>query len=257
MRQRTRHAIVLITALAILSAGATMAWADELTPDPTSVAVTAQPSVTVSITLVATNDPGWNGDNKDAGYCNLRGEGHSVTASVTSSDTNVATVWPATLTFGDCGESYPIRITRAGCGTATVTVRDADDNTAGGPHAQFSDAVITVDAGTCDGGGGGIITTCAQPAAPAWAAAILKANGIKPGSKTSSNLISQVAKRMVQGAAFPPVGGGAPIAKANQLAYSHAVDAYVSGLTKLTKHVGDDGVARPGWECTVTPQPSV
>jgi hypothetical protein len=255
---RIRRVITLGAALAVFTGGATVAWADTLTPDTTSVTVTAaQATRTVSITLVATDDATWNGDDADPnpGYCNLRGNGQYVTASVTSSNTNVATVSPATLTFNDCGESYPITITRAGCGTATVTVRDTDDNTAGGPHARFSDAIITVNAGACDGGDGGM-TTCAQPAAPAWAAAILKANGIKPGSKTSTNLISQVAKRMLKGAAFPD-GGGNPIAKSDQDAYAAAVDAYLGGLTTLTKHWGDTGVARPGWECTVTPAPSV
>jgi hypothetical protein len=255
MQQRMRRAVVAMMALAVFTGGATVAWADELSPSTTNVDVTAQAQRTVSITLVATDDPTWNGDNGPSAACNLRGAGQYVTASVTSSNTNAATVSPATLTFNDCGESHDIRITGAVCGTATVTVHDVADNTAGGPHARFSDAVITADAGPCDGGGGGI-TTCAQPAAPAWAAAILKANGIKPGSKTSSNLISQVAKRMGNGASFPD-GSGGWIAKSDQDAYAAAVDAYLGGLTTLTKHWDTTGVARPGWACTVTPAPSV
>lgn len=245
-----------MTALAVFTGGATVARADELTPSTTTVDVTAHAQRTVSITLVATDDPTWNGDNADPspGYCNLRGSGQYVTASVASSDTNAATVSPATLTFNDCGESHDVTITGAVCGTATITVHDTNDVSAGGTHARFSDAVITADAGPCDGGGGGI-TTCAQPAAPAWAAAILKANGIKPGSKTSSNLISQVAKRMGNGASFPN-GSGGWIAKSDQAAYAAAVDAYLGTLTTLTKHWNADGVARPGWDCNFTPQPS-
>jgi hypothetical protein len=93
--------------------------------------------------------------------------------------------------------------------------------------------------------------TCAHPAAPAWAAAILQANGIKGSNKGYSTLISSVAHAMVQGAAFP--SGSSFIAK-DDPNYPGAVYTYMLAQNqalnlKLNLAKGPDKAVRPGWEC--------
>jgi hypothetical protein len=244
--------------------GATLAGADELQPsDGTTtqapVTVTPTASSTVSITLVALDDPGWNGDNH-GDHCDVKNPqnlpGHYLNATVTSANVGVATVSPSTLEFTRCGESHNIVITGVDCGDTTVTVQDADHRTAGGKKAIFSDGVIYVHVGGCDGGPVTGIDTCANPAAPAWAVAILQVNGYKASAKNVKNLISMVAHEMLQGAAFPDVANLDPdfdvVAKSNQDAYATSVWRYlqsVSGLT-LEKGPAEAKLIRPGWACT-------
>jgi hypothetical protein len=215
------------------------AHADDVVIDGTATTVVAPATtVTRNVTLVAVNDPGWNGDDGAAPLCNLRGGGHYVTASVTSSDPLVATVSPSTLTFNDCGESYPITVTALACGTATISVAVTDYKSAGGVNAVFNDDVLTI---TVSGTGCGGVKTCAKPAAPAWAAYFLQLNKVKAGTKTSTNLISNVAQHMGPGTMFDGV------AKADQTAYADAVFAY---LKTLNSSVTNRGTGRPGWSCS-------
>jgi hypothetical protein len=73
--------------------------------------------------------------------------------------------------------------------------------------------------------------------------------------ETTSNLISQVAKQMLQGAAFPDYGNHVPlfdvVAKSDQVNYSAAVYSYLQTLKGgLTN--GPAQSARPGWICQNT-----
>ena len=233
---------------------ASLAGADELTPSETAVEVAPVASHTVGITLVAANDPGWNGDNAVNKLCNLKNgfnePGHFLQASVASGDTAVATVSPSVIDFTDCGQTRDITITGVACGSTAVTVAYLDSRNAGGSNAVFSEGTIAVNVTGCGGPVTGI-ETCASPAAPAWAAAILQVNGIKGSNKAYSNLISSVAHAMVQGAAFP--SGATFVSKADQGAYSAAVYAYMlahnPGNMNLNKGPADAKTIRPGWSC--------
>ena len=247
---------VLGAAAAILGSTlgvASLAGADELTPTEAAVEVAPVASDTVGITLVAADDAGWNGDNAADRLCNLKngfnGPGHFLQASVTSGDTAVATVSPSVIDFTDCGQSRDITITGVACGSTAVTVAYLDSRNAGGGNAVFSEGTIAVNVTGCGGPVTGI-ETCASPAAPAWAAAILHVNGIKGSNKNYSKMISSVAHTMVQGAAFP--SGDTVVAKADQGAYSAAVYAYMvanKGSLNLSKGPADAKLIRPGWSC--------
>jgi hypothetical protein len=237
---------------------ASLAGADELTPTEAAVEVAPVASHTVGITLVAADDAGWGGDDGADRLCNLKNgfndPGHFLQASVTSGDTAVATVSPEVLDYTDCGQSRDITITGVACGTTTVTVAYLDSRNAGGGNAVFSDAEIAVTVSGCGGPVTGI-ETCAAPAAPAWAAAILQVNKIKGSNKNYSVMISSVAHAMEQGAAFP--SGTSSVSKADQDAYSAAVYAYMlannPGDLNLAKGPADAKTIRPGWSCETTP----
>ena len=264
MRKKFAALGALVGALGMVVSMTSVAGADDIVPDSPTAAVTsfAHP-VSMNVTLVAVDDPNWNGDNQLHTLCNIRTNSGSqyVDATVTSSNTSIATVSPAQLHFTGCGQSFPITITGIGCGPATININVFDSKTAAPPHVTFSDASITVtvtDPSCNGGGGGGGIGSCAQPAAPAWAAAILQKNGVKPNAKTSSNLISQVAHTMLKGAAFPDYRAGhnpavEQVNKTDQVAYANSVWAYMKTLTSSVNTYGPAAAARPGWECIFTP----
>jgi hypothetical protein len=176
--------------------------------------------------------------------CNRKNKNHSVTAGVTSDDEDVATTSVATLTFTDCDQTLSFTII-AGCtdGDALISIDAIRWKAASGKNAVFSDDSFTVTvsgtAENCDDGGG---SACAAPAAPAWAAAILKANNLK--AKQATNLVSEVAKMMGQGATFNGV------AKSNQEEYAQAVYNYLDVHGRLSQTSGPGDAARPGWICT-------
>jgi hypothetical protein len=235
--------LVALVCLVGACALAATAGGDEFSADPDVVNTTPSATVPVNVTLVAIIDN--VGERKSGHTCNLENEqnpqGHFVEASVTSSNTAVATVSPDTLNYTACDETLQITITAVAGGTATITISAEDWVAKGGPNAVFSDETIQVTvAGDC--GGQPPVTGCAKPAAPAWAAAILKANGIKP--KQTDNLISLVAQHMEQGATFDG------IAKSEQGAYAQAVYEFLDAHTNLPLPIGPAGAAKPGWVCT-------
>lgn len=274
LTSRARRLAVLTTgaatALTIVVGGlAPTTSADEFQPDTTSTTIANLSTATVNITLVATDDAGWNGDDQPQNRCNLRdnqsspGRAHYVVADVTSSVPTVATVSPETISFDRCGETKAVTITAHSCGATTLSV--IQDRTqghwAGGDNAVFSDAYITVTVNGCNGGQPPV-TTCAEPAAPAWANAILKANTTKGKTPGNANTVSQVAAQMLPGAAFPDWRAGhnpatQHVAKVNQAPYADAVHAYMTAPTSsgglgLVLPKGPALSARPGWTCTTT-----
>jgi hypothetical protein len=241
-----------------------VAGADDIVPDSSTAAVTFSHPVTMNVTLVAVDDAGWNGDNQVHTLCNIRTSSGAqfVKTSVTSSAPNIATVSTGELDFTGCGQSFPITITGIACGSATININVFDTKTAAPTHVTYSDTsvLVTVTDPSCTGGTtGGGIGQCAQPAAPAWAAAILQKNGVKANNKTTANYISQVAKTMLQGASFPDYRPGhnpatEQVNKVDQGAYAESVWAYLKTITNgAVNTYGPQASARPGWECNFTP----
>lgn len=115
--------------------------------------------------------------------------------------------------------------------------------------AAFDVSVTNVDLS----GGGGSGTVCdADPAAPAWAAALLKGNNVKAKGTTYSNYISAVAQHMGPRATFGVYD------KPDHEGYENAVWQYMQTLpglggTVLAKGPHHADVIKPGWECTPVP----
>jgi hypothetical protein len=222
------------------------AFADDLiaTPDEWEFANAAPTTKTVSVMLVATDEGPGKG-------CNLieNNQNSYLIATVTSSNTNVVTVSTPSLTFYDCGVAQEITLTAGTttCTWANVDIAATEWFARAQGKARFSDETIRVrvlDAEGCPGGGGDF-ESCAAPAAPAWAAAILKANNVK--AKHATNLISEVAQKMGPGATF--THDNVTELKSDQVEYANLVHAYlISAYGALP--IGPAGAAKPGWVCT-------
>jgi hypothetical protein len=178
--------------------------------------------------------------------CNIQGGPHQLAMSVSSSDPTIATAafGGGDSIFDTCDEVLTVVVTPSAttAGQTTISFSGVAD-TSSDPHITFSYAeatfVVNVTAGTtpppvvCD----------ADPAAPAWANAILRANGIK-NKTTIQNTISSVAKHMTNGAMFDGV------VKNAHPAYETAVYNYMKNTLSLNLAAPDwSAIARPGWEC--------
>jgi|GEM_PF-3646956 len=239
---------------------ASVARADDFTSDAPA---TVTQSTTVKVWVVAV--PNEVSGDVDHGGCNVGGaqggsESPHVVAAIASSDTSVATVAPASMTFSGCGEtnSQNLTITLIPdlCLTKTATITTAEESRGPGNSVKgvFNTETINVSVApsnpadpSCTGGGGGGTKMCAEPAAPAWAAALLKAStGLKAKqSKDSANSISLVAQHMTNGAVFNGYAKSDP-------GYPGAVHDWMVntlGLSSLAS-VSDARVIRPGWDCT-------
>jgi len=69
-----------------------------------------------------------NGDGKNG--CNLTGS-TTLVVSVSSSNTSVATVSPASITFGSCGDTPTLTVTPVSQGSATISLSQTSNSTAG------------------------------------------------------------------------------------------------------------------------------
>ncbi|NHA66583.1 PxKF domain-containing protein [Phycicoccus flavus] len=130
------------SAMTLLLVGGTPAFADDVsngldgTVDATVEVMTLVPGATGSTTMrvIPANNDGKSG-------CNLTGS-TVLTAAVASSNTAVATVTPASITFAACNTEYPVTV-KAGTtsGTARVTLTQTANTTDG----TFSLAPATFD----------------------------------------------------------------------------------------------------------------
>ena len=188
--------------------------------------------------------------------CNLPGRGVSLklTADVTTVSPDAAADVAKVELANDgviqnCLEPLAVTVTPLHSGTATVTFTgeistsdnsNLNDFTYDG--AAFTVNVVDMDLSTGGGGSG-----CdAEPAAPAWAAALLKGNNVKAKGTLLGSYISAVAAEMDQRAAF----GG--VQKIDQADYANAVYAWMTTADEglhLTLTKGPADVAKPGWDC--------
>jgi hypothetical protein len=81
-----------------------------------------------------------NGDGKSG--CNINGRTDTLTVSVTSSNTAVASVSPSSVTFSACGDAPSLTVTPLAQGSATVTVAQTSNTT--DATFNFAPAIFTV-----------------------------------------------------------------------------------------------------------------
>lgn len=103
--------------------------------------------------------------------CNLTGS-TTLGVSVTSSDTSVATVSPASATFTGCGDTKQLTVHAVAAGTATITVSQTSNNTGG--TFDFAPATFTVNV---------------TAPAPANAAPVIVVDGVEPGVSYSKGSV--------------------------------------------------------------------
>jgi hypothetical protein len=114
--------------------------------------------------------------------------------------------------------------------------------------ASFEVTVNRADLST----GGGSGTSCdVDPAAPAWAAAILQASGVKATTGDYKNAVASTAKTMDSTASFRGVMKDGQFTDAGaSYEYANAVQAYLVGLLPNKNLVSAQVAKRPGWSCT-------
>lgn len=83
-----------------------------------------------------------NGDGDNG--CNIQGS-ETLVVSVNSSNTSVATVSPASITFGACGDIPSLTVTPVGTGSATISLSQTSNNTGG--TFNLAPASFTVNVG--------------------------------------------------------------------------------------------------------------
>jgi hypothetical protein len=182
-------------------------------------------------------------DAPDHPNCNIQGV-HDVTITATSSNESavVLTNGP-TYFFEACSGTVTVSVQAVGLGSSTISFAVTDANVPADWHVQWNTAPADFIVNVVEGGGGS--TGCdADPAAPAWAAAILHKNGYKPGAKQTTNLISKIAGEMTQMAMF------AGWEKGEHPQYENAVHArldVLNGGAPLPYTAAQS--ARPGWVC--------
>lgn len=185
-------------------------------------------------------------DPVDHSGCNIQGGHHYVAVEATSSNTAVAVVSNGpSYTFDACSDTNLVTVTATGVGTAVISFAIDEENTNNDPNLTFTTSGADFQVNVTEDTSNPPPVGCDKdPAAPAWAAAILQKSGYKPGAKQTVNLISQVAQHMTTMARFDGIN------KADHPAYEDAVDAYLEAITGKDL-VTAQQAARPGWVCSL------
>ena len=195
--------------------------------------------------------------------CNIPSANHFATFDIVVTKTAGTGDAPAvtgptgttSVSFNKCYETLNLTVTRAAnaaIGDSSKVVLAFNPLTSSNPNDTFPrswyDFPASFVVNVVAGGGGGGSTDCGQPAAPAWATHILKANALKKKTMLSGErtgeYVSSVARTMTQGAVF--LG----IPKADQGAYSNAVRTFLeagAGLRPLGPLMMPSGT--PPWPC--------
>jgi hypothetical protein len=184
-------------------------------------------------------------DAPDHPNCNVQGTPHFVTVTGVSSDTNIAVLTTGPdFTFNTCDDFLTVTVQAVGVGSATISFTVTDSDSSNDPHILWSTVEANFIVNVTEGSGPP--TGCdADPAAPAWAAAILQKSGYKPGAKQTTNLISIIAREMTTQARF------AGFDKNDHPNYEDAVQARLEVLTGNPNLASAQASARPGWVCSL------
>ena len=264
--KRPHYAVVIAMATALLLAFSSVAAADEVLNDivdegqtaPTIDAVAeildvvaGANATTVTLSVRATSEE--NGNN----ICNLEGAGpNGLVLDIVNSHPAVATVVgpdaanPNLLTFTDCDSgAYTQTLTVTGVlpGTANITFALNPLTSASATAGQRTWTFTTASFNVVVAPGSTVVpgTYCDDPAAPAWANHILKANQKKKklSDRTVTNYVAQVAHQMGPGTDFNS------ITKTTHPDYEQAVELFLEQRMGVTLN---PATGWPPLSCTTT-----
>lgn len=238
---------------AVLALAGTAAVADTFYNDlenPISVDALYE---TMNLTYDTPNSTGTSGstiialqvdNHPDHQGCNIQGGPHYVALNASSSDESVATVSLANDgVFNDCDSTILATVTSHSVGTADITFAVDSARTNNDPALTFSVVEAAFQVNVTEGTTQPPTGCDADPAAPAWAAAILQKSNTKLKATQIANYVSRIAGEMGTGATFQN------IVKNAHPAYENAVHDRLEVLTGKTL-VSAQLSARPGWVCT-------
>jgi hypothetical protein len=253
MNLRHRTAAAFVGAVTLLACGTSAALADTVYNDLDG---SIDPVLeTMNLTYDSVNTVGSTGSTMlqmrvdgpaagDRGGCNVQGAPQyvDITAHSTAPGVVVLTNGP-TYRFNLCTDTPTVAVQATGLGEADILFEVTGYRSSGGANVFWpttpADFHVTVTEG-----GGTTSTGCdADPAAPAWAAAILQKSGFKSGAKQTTNLISQIAHEMQTMADFNNIH------KSSHPYYENAVHDRLEAITGKTLASAALS-ARPGWICT-------
>jgi hypothetical protein len=181
--------------------------------------------------------------------CNIQGASHYLGLESSTSPTGIVDIsWGNNdAIFNACTDTLTVIVTPLAVGATTVSFQEdaANSNYASDPNLTFSFAEATFDVTvTANGGSGPPPTGCdADPAAPAWAAAMLQKSGYKPKSSSFGNYVSRVANHMSNGATFEG------FAKNAHPQYENSVHDWMQTQFGISLQSAAQS-GRPGWTCT-------
>lgn len=176
--------------------------------------------------------------------CNIQGGAHYIALNAVVADPAVASVTLGNAgVFNACSDKVVATVQALALGSTTVTFVIDESRTSNDPHLTFSLDQAAFQVNVTQGTVRPPVGCDADPAAPAWSAAIMQKSGIKSGSKDWQAVQSKVAQAMGQGATF----GG--YAKNAHPQYENAVQAFVQAALPNKTIVSAQAAARPGWEC--------
>jgi hypothetical protein len=179
----------------------------------------------------------------DRGGCNVQGAPQYVTFKAHSTDTNVVVLTNGpTYTFNLCTDTPTVAVKATGLGSANILFDLDTYQSSGGANVYWPTDPADFTVSVTEGGGTTSTGCDADPAAPAWAAAILQKSGYKSGAKQTTNLISQIAGELQTHADF------AGKMKSAHPYYENAVHDRLEAITGKTL-ASAASAARPGWVC--------
>jgi hypothetical protein len=252
MNLRHRTATTVVGAVALLACSTSAALADTVYNDlDGSIDSVLE---TMSLTYDSVNAVGSTGSTLlqmridgpaegDRGGCNVQGAPQYVDITAHSTDTGVVVLTNGpTYTFNLCTDTPTVAVQATGVGGADILFEVTGHQSSGGSNVYWPTTPADFHVNVTEGAGPS--TGCdADPAAPAWAAAILQKSGFKPGAKQTTNLISQIAGEMQTMADFNNIH------KSSHPYYENAVHDRLETITGKTMASAALS-ARPGWICT-------
>jgi len=185
--------------------------------------------------------------------CNLQGNPFDLTMSAQADPKVVTVSFPHGATFENCSSVVDVLVTPTGPGdtdvkfTGTPTYPPGVDS-----HGSFSTLEANFHVTVAPSVTNPPPVACdADPAAPAWANAILRANPIYKNRTENKNIIAAVAQHMGPQADFTM--GAVTYPKNNHHGYEAAVYDFMKntlGLGNLAEPGDWSKIVRPGWECS-------
>lgn len=255
---RIKRKLAAVAAAGALALAMPAAFADTIVNDIDAAGelmnLTYDPNLVTQVPGTTTLTLQNGGQATDLPACDVAGATHYVTVAPSYDNTLIDVSIQNGGTFENCDtgdwSSLIVTVTPiAGPGCTQVTFPVvAQDTPLPNDNSPAKDIIFDTTQATfnvCVNGGN---TVCdVDPAAPAWAAAILQKSGVKAYSKDWNNAISYVSHIMTNGATYEHVEKNA------HPAYENAVDAdlvvYFSGKKTI---VTAQQAARPGWTCVTT-----
>jgi hypothetical protein len=209
--------------------------------------VAGGPDGSTNLSVLIEGQPGQGKPDEHPG-CDINGT-HKVTLESHVQPAGAVQVTMSSNVIDECSDKIHVTVHPLSLAlgqTATVSFT-GDEKTSKDPKLDIEYEQAAFDVRLIAGTDGSDGSRCdANPAAPAWARALLKGNDLKAKVPGEPNYVRSVARHMGKGATFDDY------AKSSH-SYPYLVEQYLEGLLGHPLANGPDEVRKPGWHCTPLP----